>query len=88
MFQTRPCGQTSPRCGSSEQDDSHEAGGELVISSGVTALLLEMSNEDSIRDRSAQRGLLIEYCTLRLLLLAISGVAPLSPNSSRIASLS
>jgi hypothetical protein len=34
-----------PDADASEQDESHEAGGELVISGGDAPLLLEMPNE-------------------------------------------
>jgi hypothetical protein len=34
-----------PDADASEQDETHEAGGELVISGGDAPLLLEMANE-------------------------------------------
>jgi hypothetical protein len=34
-----------PDTDASEQDESHEAGGELIISGGDATLLLEMPNE-------------------------------------------
>ncbi len=40
-----PVDKPRPDADASEQDESHEAGGELVISGGDAALLLEMPNE-------------------------------------------
>jgi MFS family permease len=40
-----PVDKSRPDADASEQDESHEAGGELVISGGDAALLLEMPNE-------------------------------------------
>jgi hypothetical protein len=40
-----PVDKPRPDADASEQDESHEAGGELVISGGDAPLLLEMANE-------------------------------------------
>ena len=40
-----PVDKPSPNTDASEQDESDEAGGEFVISSGDAPLLLEMTNE-------------------------------------------
>ena len=40
-----PVDKPRPDADASEQDESHEAGGELIISGGDAALLLEMPNE-------------------------------------------
>ena len=40
-----PVDKPRPDADAAEQDESHEAGGELVISGGDAALLLEMPNE-------------------------------------------
>ena len=40
-----PVDKPRPDADASEQDESHEAGGKLIISGGDAALLLEMPNE-------------------------------------------
>jgi transposase-like protein len=43
--QLGPVDKPRPDADASEQDESHEAGGELVISGGDASLLLEMADE-------------------------------------------
>ena len=45
MCKLGPVDKPRPDADASEQDESHEAGGELVIPGGDAPLLLEMANE-------------------------------------------